>query len=183
MEQCLKTATRERRNRLETKIRQYNGEINKLARDLQSESLFVTKNAGGNNFNSNGNQKGGRGGYDDEYSREGHRQQILEGHQKIDDGHERLLNAHRIAVETEDIGREVLTDLSQQRKQLEDARDNLQQIDDNMTKSRKILSAMTRRIATNKMILAFIILLLLGGNVMIIYFKWIAPFVNKKNFP
>jgi len=169
MEQCMRTATRERARRMETKIKNYTQDVNRLKRDLQSSSLL-----GSTSSPSLRNNK--LDGYDNtEFDP---RNQILSGQQVLEDSNERLLNSHRIAIETEAIGGEVLGDLYVQRQQLEKARDGLGTIDDNMTRSRKILSSMTRRIATNKLILAFIIVALFAANCLIIYFKWIRKLVQ-----
>ncbi len=44
---------------------------------------------------------------------------------RVDESSDRLLNAHRIAIETEDIGTNVLGELYTQKKTLERARDNV----------------------------------------------------------
>eukprot|EP01114_Cavostelium_apophysatum_P008536 TRINITY_DN21084_c0_g1_i1.p1 TRINITY_DN21084_c0_g1~~TRINITY_DN21084_c0_g1_i1.p1 ORF type:complete len:243 (-),score=45.17 TRINITY_DN21084_c0_g1_i1:37-708(-) len=170
MESSKKNATTERQRRMDTKIRGYQAELNKMARDLQSMSLV------GSSQNNRGFGGGGR--YNDEYGAADHRTQVLAGNRQLDESNERLLNAHRIANETENIGVDVLSELGVQRQALERARDNLGRIDDNVSKSRRILNAMTRRIATNKLILALIIILLLAANVLIIFFKWIKPLIH-----
>merc|ERR1711933_419989 len=53
------------------------------------------------------------------------------------------------------------------------ARDTLHGVDDNITKSRKILSVMARRILQNKVIMFGIIAMLVGSIGMVIYFKFI----------
>jgi vesicle transport through interaction with t-SNAREs protein 1 len=54
-----------------------------------------------------------------------HRQKILAGSAKLEESNDRLSNAHRIAVETENIGGNVLAEMYGQRKQLEGVRDNV----------------------------------------------------------
>ncbi len=51
------------------------------------------------------------------------------------------------------------------------SRDTLHGADDNITKARKILSGMSRRILQNKIMMIGIILFLLVGIILIIYFK------------
>jgi len=168
MEQCMRNATRERARRMETKIKNYTQDVSRLKRDLQSSSLLGST--------SSPSLRNKTDAYDNtEFDP---RNQNLSGHQVLEESNDRLLNSHRIAIETEAIGGEVLGDLYVQRQQLEKARDGLGTIDDNMTRSRKILSSMTRRIATNKLILAFIIVALFAANCLIIYFKWIRKLVQ-----
>jgi len=175
MEQALKSSTRERQRRNEPKIKGYEAELSRILRDLQSSASSSLGPAGpsSNRF--------GRSDDDDSIrNNQNYRLQMLEAHSTLENTNDRLVNANRIAVETQYIGEGVLTDLHTQRETLEKAQQNLYTIDDNMTRSRKILGAMSRRIATNKIILAFIILLLLIGNGLIIYFKWINPLVKGK---
>ena len=58
-----------------------------------------------------------------------------------------------------------------QRETINHARDTLHGADDNITKSRKVLSSMARRFFQNKMIMYGIILMLVTAIALIIYFK------------
>jgi len=106
------------------------------------------------------------------------RRKLIENTGRVDESTQRLMNAHRIAIETEDIGTSVVNELSSQKQTLLRTRDNLNLIDDNMTRSRRILSAMSRRIITNNFILVGIILILLLAIILVSYLKWIRHFIN-----
>jgi len=106
------------------------------------------------------------------------RRKLIENTGRVDESTQRLMNAHRIAIETEDIGASVVNELSSQKQTLLRTRDNLNLIDENMTRSRRILSAMSRRIITNNFILVGIILILLLAIILVSYFKWIRHFIN-----
>jgi len=173
MEQISKSGglgERERQIRLQGKCRTYVSDLSRLQQNLQHNAL-IANTFGGSSF---------RGNMDDDPNdmQFDQRKQLLVSHQKLDDTSASLHNAHQISVATENIGADVMHNLHGQRQQLERTRDNLGLIDDNMTRGRKILSSMARRIATNKLILAFIIILLLATDGMIIYFKWIRRLVH-----
>lgn len=74
---------------------------------------------------------GGRGGgnqpfSDDPYTDDGdQRQRLLKGTETLEDGSRRLENAHRIALETEDVGADILRNLRGQREQIEHTRDTV----------------------------------------------------------
>lgn len=73
---------------------------------------------------------GGRGGNqpfsDDPYTDDGdQRQRLLKGTETLEDGSRRLDNAHRIALETEDVGADILRNLRGQREQIEHTRDTV----------------------------------------------------------
>ena len=67
----------------------------------------------------------------------------------------------------------ILQDLHRQRETITHARDTLHGVDDNILKSRKILSVMARRIMQNKAILFGIIAMLVGSIGLVVYFKFI----------
>jgi len=177
MDQSLRNATKERQRRMENKMKGYQSDLNRVTKDLQFSNL---SSGSGDSSNRNNNRFGRDRNYSDDNIQDSDiRSQMLVGNQQIEESEESLLNAHRIAIETENVGTAVLGELGDQGERLRRANENLSVIDDNMTRSRKILNAMTRRIATNKLILAFIILVLLLGNGLIIYFKWVGPLINK----
>ena len=66
---------------------------------------------------------------DDPYSDDpdGHSQRtrLLAGTERLADGTQRLENAHRIALETEDVGADILRNLRGQREQIEHTRDTV----------------------------------------------------------
>jgi hypothetical protein len=68
---------------------------------------------------------------------------------------------------------QVLGTLGQQRKQLENTKNNLMNADENIGRSGKVIRTMARRMVTNKLIMILIILVLIGTIGLIIYFKYI----------
>lgn len=73
------------------------------------------------------------------------RQQLLSGTERLERSSARLQGAQRTALETEDIGRNVLTDLYGQRQTIQHTRDNLQQSEGYVDTSIKTLRGMARR--------------------------------------
>lgn len=65
----------------------------------------------------------------------------------------------------------ILQDLARQRETIVHARDTLHGADDNIGKARRILSTMSRRVMTNKIIMFGVIAFLLAGILLIIYVK------------
>jgi vesicle transport through interaction with t-SNAREs protein 1 len=65
----------------------------------------------------------------------------------------------------------ILQDLARQRETILHARDTLHGADDNIGKARHILSNMSRRIWTNKLLMGGIILFLLAAIILIIFVK------------
>jgi vesicle transport through interaction with t-SNAREs protein 1 len=73
------------------------------------------------------------------------RQQLLSGTDRLERSSARLQESQRIALETEDIGRNTLADLYQQRETIEHARSGLQQSEGYVDTSIKTLRGMARR--------------------------------------
>jgi vesicle transport through interaction with t-SNAREs 1 len=72
----------------------------------------------------------------------------------------------------QELGVTILQDLSRQRDTIVHARDTLHGTDDNITKARKLLSNMSKRIFTNKIIMFGIAAFLIFAIIMIIYLKF-----------
>jgi len=169
LEEIMKSSPKDTQRKLETKYRSCSNELQRLQRDLQTVSLMSsTLPSRNDDVYSDGLQ-----------SDNDMRNKLLVSTNRVNAASDSLSNAHRIAAETEDIGTNVLVDLHSQRRQLENARDNLSHIDDNMTRGRKLLTSMARRVATNKLILAFIIFVEFVAICLIVYFKWIGPLIQK----
>jgi len=161
----------QRRNIPQSKLRNYSSDLTRVQRDLEHATLLESSFQRRDDYL-----------YDDYQVQEiDQRRRLVDNTQKIDDGTSRLHNAHRIAIETEDIGTGALTALHGQKDQLVRTRDNLGLIDDNMTRSRRILTSMSRRIVTNKIILLCIIGVLLLAIGLVVYFKWVAGLIPKKS--
>ena len=71
----------------------------------------------------------------------------------------------------QELGTGILSNLAAQRETITHARDTLHSADDNISKARKILSNMARRMMQNKLIMMGIIGFLIAAIVLIIYFK------------
>lgn len=75
------------------------------------------------------------------------RQQLLSGTERLDRSSGRLRDSHRIALETEDIGRNTLADLSRQRETIEHTRSTLLESEGYTDRSNTTLRGMARRFA------------------------------------
>lgn len=82
-----------------------------------------------------------------------------------------ITETQRVLAETEQIGVGVGSRLRQQREQLVHVRDDLEETDDTLIRTRKILSQMGRRVMTDKMIQAVIIAVELAILGVILFLK------------
>ncbi len=72
----------------------------------------------------------------------------------------------------QELGVSILQDLHRQRQTITHARDTLHGADDNIATARRVLASMSRRMMTNKLIMAGIALLLIGAIGLILYYKF-----------
>ncbi|EDL01734.1 vesicle transport through interaction with t-SNAREs homolog 1A (yeast), isoform CRA_e, partial [Mus musculus] len=101
------------------------------------------------------------------------RAHLLDNTERLERSSRRLEAGYQIAVETEQIGQEMLENLSHDREKIQRARDRLRDADANLGKSSRILTGMLRRIIQNR-----ILLVILGIIVVIAILTAIAFFVK-----
>lgn len=130
------------RSRYSVQIRGFKQEVQALTKEVRSG---LSSSSGGS-----------RGAYDPAYadddadleaadSATANRQRLLQGTASLEDGTRRLEESNRLALETEDLGADILRDLRSQREQIENSRDTLRQADQSIDRSSKTLSKMIRR--------------------------------------
>lgn len=91
--------------------------------------------------------------------------------ERLNQSSDRIKDSRRTMLETEELGVSILQDLHQQRQSLLHAHKALHGVDDNISKSKRVLTAMSRRMSRNKWIIGSIIAALVFAIIFIIYFK------------
>ncbi|KAA8530397.1 hypothetical protein F0562_005106 [Nyssa sinensis] len=99
------------------------------------------------------------------------RGRLLMSTERVDKSSDRIRESRRTMLETEELGVSILQDLHQQRQSLLHANNTLHGVDDNISKSKKILTAMSRRMSRNKWIIGSVIAVLVIAIILILYFK------------
>lgn len=83
-------------------------------------------------------------------------------------------------ISFQELGVSILQDLHRQRETIVHSRDTLHGADDNIARARRTLSTMSRRVVTNKVIMAGIALLLVAAIALVVYYKFIKSNWNIK---
>ncbi|MQM00853.1 hypothetical protein Taro_033585 [Colocasia esculenta] len=91
--------------------------------------------------------------------------------ERLNQSSERIKESRKTMLETEELGVSILQDLHQQRQSLLHAHNTLHGVDDNISKSKKILTTMSRRMSKNKWIVGSVIAVLVLAIALILYFK------------
>ncbi|CAI5758520.1 unnamed protein product [Candida verbasci] len=100
------------------------------------------------------------------------RKQLLNNHSSLERSSQRLQDSQRVALETENIGGNILNDLRSQRDQISGARNTLGQADNYIDKSVQTLKSMSRRLTANKFISYGIIAVLILLIFLVLFSKF-----------
>lgn len=163
------------REQLKVRLNNYKRDLAKLKQDHEREN----KSGGRADLLS------GRGGLDgglddDENMSNQQRQRVLQSTSKLNDTSARLDHIMRLNAENEQMGADVLNNLQLQREQIIRSKENLDATNTSLTRSNRTIGRMMRRVITNKIIIAIIILVLLAAIGLILYFK-LRPSHNNPN--
>uniref|UniRef100_A0A673MQI3 t-SNARE coiled-coil homology domain-containing protein n=1 Tax=Sinocyclocheilus rhinocerous TaxID=307959 RepID=A0A673MQI3_9TELE len=99
------------------------------------------------------------------------RAHLLDNTERLERSSRRLEAGYQIAVETEQVGQEILTNLHSDREKIQRSRDRLRETDANLGKSSRILTGMLRRIIQNRVLVFILGAIILLTVVLAIYFN------------
>ncbi|KAM6951226.1 vesicle transport through interaction with t-SNAREs homolog 1A isoform 1-T1 [Aplochiton taeniatus] len=99
------------------------------------------------------------------------RAHLLDNTEKLERSSRRLEAGYQIAVETEQVGQEILSNLSTDREKIQKARERLRETDANLGKSSRILTGMLRRIIQNRVLVFILGAIIVLTIVLAIYFN------------
>ncbi|KIK65379.1 hypothetical protein GYMLUDRAFT_258134 [Collybiopsis luxurians FD-317 M1] len=114
-----------------------------------------------------------RPGYssDDPYGTSSDRSRLLAGTQVLEDGTKRLQDSHRLALETEEQGADILSNLRLQREQIENSRNTLEIANDSISRASNTLTGMIRRMYQQRFVTGAIIAILIFLIVIVVWSK------------
>ncbi|XP_063749044.1 vesicle transport through interaction with t-SNAREs homolog 1A isoform X4 [Eleginops maclovinus] len=99
------------------------------------------------------------------------RAHLLDNTEKLERSSRRLEAGYQIAVETEQVGQEILSNLHSDREKIQRARERLRETDANLGKSSRILTGMLRRIIQNRALVFMLGAIILLTIILAIYFN------------
>ncbi|CAL1381518.1 unnamed protein product [Linum trigynum] len=99
------------------------------------------------------------------------RGRLLMSTERLNQSSDRIKDSRRTMLETEELGVSILQDLHQQRQALLHAHGTLHGVDDNIGRSKKVLTVMSRRMNRNKRMVGCIIAALVLAILVVLYFK------------
>ncbi|XP_063715665.1 vesicle transport through interaction with t-SNAREs homolog 1A-like [Symsagittifera roscoffensis] len=96
------------------------------------------------------------------------KQNLLKNSERIERGTRRLEAGNKVAIETEELGAEILRDLHEQGETIEKSRQRLRSMNADLGKSSRVLSAMLMRAIQHRIALMLIVLVLIAVAVIVI---------------
>lgn len=165
MEMEARSFSAERSRQLLVKVKDYKADLAKLRENAATASSQA----------SGGAAARAELGLADDYSSTsaGQRERMLKSTDQMAKTGERIQQGRAQLLETEELGVGILQDLHRQRETITHAHDTLHGVDDNISRARRTLASMSRRVLTNKLVMFGIILLLLASIILVVYFKFI----------
>eukprot|EP00803_Ostreobium_quekettii_P006158 evm.model.scf_955.5 EVM.evm.TU.scf_955.5 scf_955:30381-34125(-) len=147
------------------KIREYKADLQSLKDELRKASKTISK----------GDAARAELGLGQDYfsTTSGQRERMLTSTERLNRAGDRLQQGRHQLLETEELGVSILEDLSRQRETIIRSRDTLHGADDGISKARRILGTMSRRVLTNKMVMICIAGVVLLAIILIVYYKFI----------
>lgn len=166
MEMEARTAPPSYRTKMTTRIKGYQADCQKFRRDLTTASRSKASGSFADDRTellSGGDSFAGHN-YDQ-------RSRLLDSEDTLNRTSARITNAERIGEESEAIGAGVITELGTQRETIVRTAHKVQGVDANLSKSKRILNSMHRRVITNQMTMMLIVLVLMAILGLTVYLK------------
>ncbi|KAG5267164.1 hypothetical protein AALO_G00218730 [Alosa alosa] len=142
-----------------TRLRSYKQEMDKLEKDFKRSRIAYSDEVRTELLG------------EDAASSESQRAHLLDNTEMLERSSRRLAAGYQIAVETEQVGQEILSNLHSDREKIQRSRDRLRETDANLGKSSRILTAMLRRIIQNRVLVFILGAILLLVIVLAVFFK------------
>ncbi|KAF4394775.1 hypothetical protein CsatB_019106 [Cannabis sativa] len=146
------------------KLREYKSDLNQLKREFKRVTSPNANQASREELLESGNA-------DVHSASAEHRERMAMSVERLNESSDRIMESRRTILETEELGISILQDLHQQRETLLHSHNKLHGVDDAIDKSKKVLTAMSRRMTKHKWIIGSVIGALIFVIFLILYFK------------
>ncbi|XP_033882998.1 vesicle transport through interaction with t-SNAREs homolog 1A-like isoform X1 [Acipenser ruthenus] len=149
-----------------TRLKSYKQELEKLEKDFKRSRIAYSDEVRDELLGDDGNSSASQ-----LIKLRDERAHLLDNAEKLERSSRRLEAGYQIAVETEQVGQEILENLHHDREKIQRSRDRLRETDANLGKSSRILTGMLRRIIQNRILMFILGVIILFTVVLAIYFS------------
>ncbi|XP_009356339.2 vesicle transport v-SNARE 12 [Pyrus x bretschneideri] len=146
------------------KLREYKSDLNKLKREIKRVASPDASQAARDELLEAGMA-------DAHVVSSDQRERMTMSVERLNESSDRITQSRRTILETEELGVSILQDLHQQRETLLHSHQKLNAVDDAIDKSKRVLTAMSRRMTKHKWIIGSVIGALIVAILFILYFK------------
>jgi len=146
------------------KLREYKSDLNKLKREFKKISSPNADQASREELLESGMA-------DVHTASTDQRERMVMSVERLNQSSDRIKESRRTILETEELGVSILQDLHQQRETLLHSHQKLHGVDDAIDKSKKVLTAMSRRMSKNKWMIGSVIGALVIAVIFILFYK------------
>uniref|UniRef100_A0A672N1P8 Vesicle transport through interaction with t-SNAREs homolog 1A-like n=1 Tax=Sinocyclocheilus grahami TaxID=75366 RepID=A0A672N1P8_SINGR len=147
-----------------SRLKSYKQEMEKLEKDFKRSRIAYSDEVRNELLGDDGSSS-------ETQIREEIQAHLLDNTERLERSSRRLEAGYQIAVETEQVGQEILTNLHSDREKIQRSRDRLRETDANLGKSSRILTGMLRRIIQNRVLVFILGAIILLTVVLAIYFN------------
>lgn len=147
------------------KLREYKSDLNKLKREFKKISSPNADQASREELLESGMA-------DVHTASTDQRERMVMSVERLNQSSDRIKESRRTVLETEELGVSILQDLHQQRETLLHSHQKLHGVDDAIDKSKKVLTAMSRRMTKNKWMIGSVIGALVIAVIFILFYKF-----------
>lgn len=152
------------RPKYQTRLLSYQSELTKLKKDLRHAVVA---------FSDEAQAREELLGDEESYGlAEEQRALLLDNTERMDRSTHKLSAGYKVAIETENVGADILNSLHSQRQTITRTRERLRNTDDDLSKSSRILTGMIRRLMQNRLVLYGVFVLLVIVIILAIYFSF-----------
>lgn len=147
------------RTKYQTRIQSYSVELDRLDGDFRKAKTSYYRA-----------REDLLGESDQDYYDGSQKQSLIDNTEKLERGNRRLEVGYQVAIETEQIGNQIMTDLNEQRETIQRTRARLRDTDDELGISGRVLNRMVLRIMQNRLVIVGVVLLILFAIIVGVYF-------------
>ncbi|GFQ88901.1 vesicle transport through interaction with t-SNAREs homolog 1A [Trichonephila clavata] len=108
--------------------------------------------------------------FEGDYVKDDQKQRLLDNTERLESSSRQLEGGYKLAVEAEQIGSQILTDLSSQRETIKKSKSRVQETNYDLGRSSRIVNGMIRGIKQQKMVLYAVAAVMLLTIVLAVYF-------------
>lgn len=155
-------ADHSQRSSQQTRLKSYQAELRRLEEDynkskIKPNPLLIDDSSSIDDF--------------DIGASEDQKRRLLDNSERLERTGNRIQEGYRIAIETEEIGTQVLQNLSQQRETIQRSRNRLRETNADLGRSSRIMNSMIMRSIRDKFVLYIIGVVFIVGVTLTIYFS------------